>query len=335
MRLAVSFFSCGLVLASLGALADETETPDARAHQAFEDAKALYSEGKYSEASMKFKEANRLRPSWKLYYNIAQSEAAAKRHGLALEAFEEYVARAGDDIPEERRDLVISEMERLRPIVGFVNVTSKTYKGAAVIIDGVHRGELPLSGALMLGAGMDHQLRIEYEAGVLLERAVRVVGKQTIQVDLDAALAPRAPTETPVDSSPPKPKPTDESGSTPSPERNFAKRVLGLSGIGVGAALLVAGAVTGGLALSQYSDLKDKCIDNQCPSTNDKEMGDRADTLALVTDVLLPTGAVIGTVGIVLLVLSQGNKGEADSQKVGFAPVLGPNQRGVFVEGRF
>ena len=59
------------------------------------EAKALYKEGalhfeagRFEEASKAFRAAYEAKPSWKLQYNIGQSEAAARRYGQALDAFD-------------------------------------------------------------------------------------------------------------------------------------------------------------------------------------------------------------------------------------------------------
>lgn len=67
----------------------------------------------------------------------------------------------------------------------------------------------------------------------------------------------------------------------------------------VGVAAMIAGAITGGLALAAQADATDGCVDGRCPP----ELGPRADEahlLANVTDGLLFGGLAVATVGIVL-----------------------------------
>ena len=61
----------------------------------------LYGDKKFKEAADAFRLANHLRRSWKLLYNIGQCEAAAKRYGMALDAFERYVAEGGFSLKAE------------------------------------------------------------------------------------------------------------------------------------------------------------------------------------------------------------------------------------------
>lgn len=308
--------------------APEMSEEEALALASFEAAKTLYAEEQFDEAAAKFREANRIRPTWKLFFNIGQSEAAAKRNGLAVEAFEQYLAQGGDEIPKARHELVISEIKRLRPIVGFVNI-STTPAGATVLIDDMERGALPLSGPLMVAAGIDHVVKIVDGDEVVLDRKVRVAGEQTVTIDVDAETGPEPP---------PEPEP-EVSPSVPSPDLRTddgsAKRGLGIAGVSLGAALLASGAVTGGLALSQFKKLENACNDDFECERSDESLRTRADTLALVTDVLIPLGAVVGTVGVVLLVLGKKADQSTAKRDVGVRPVIGPTQGGLLLEGRF
>jgi hypothetical protein len=84
-----------------------------------------------------------------------------------------------------------------------------------------------------------------------------------------------------------------QSARSPSP--------VGYAVLGVGAAALVAGLVTGGLALDRYGALEATCgADHGCPPGTE---GARDEGLALATstDALLIGGGVIATVGVVLL----------------------------------
>ncbi len=331
MRLIPTLCLIGVTLVPVSGMAQGNTDNEAAALEAFKEAKALYADSKFSEAANKFREANKLRPAWKLYFNIGQSEAAAKRSGLAVEAFEMYLSMGGDDVPVDRQELVVAEIKRLRPIVGFVSVTADP--GATVIIDGNDRGTTPLPGPLMVAAGTEHDVRIERDGEALLERKVKVAGQQTISMEVedeakgDDEPLPEGPEVTAPD---PEPEPI------PQPKKS-TRRSLGIAGLGVGAALLVSGAVTGGVALAQFSDLKDKCPGNQCLSTKDEDQASRADTLALVTDILLPVGAVVGTVGIILLVTSRRNRETESDAPVALrpVPVIGPERGGLFLEGRF
>ncbi|MCB9594988.1 MAG: hypothetical protein H6719_19860 [Sandaracinaceae bacterium] len=71
---------------------------------------------------------------------------------------------------------------------------------------------------------------------------------------------------------------------------------------GVGAAATIAGAVVGGLALSEASALRGECDDmGQClPQVNLDERRDNARTMALVGDFLLFGGGAVAVTGLIL-----------------------------------
>jgi hypothetical protein len=337
MRIRVSFLLVLLSLFSQGLSAaegDPEEGPDdARARDAFDEGKNLYNADRFIEAAEKFREAYRLRPTWKLYFNIAQSEAAAKRHGLALEAFERYLSQGGDEVQDDRHGLVLTEIKRLRPIVGFVKIAAR-FPGATVRIDGIARAEMPLVSPLMVAAGVEHQVTLEQGGNVMHVWRVRVAGEQTLNLYLEEASVPEEETRT---AAPPaeQSEPEVEKPPPPPPDRGSGKQTIGIVGLGLGAALIVSGAITGGIALGDYSELKERCPDNHCPSDDDRQIGQRADALALATDVLIPTGVVLGAVGAILLVLSRKDRQGEAADTAAAKPVIQMDGSGISVKGRF
>jgi tetratricopeptide (TPR) repeat protein len=71
--------------------------------------------------------------------------------------------------------------------------------------------------------------------------------------------------------------------------------------MGGGAAMLVGGAVTGAVALSERSSLDDQCPLQLCPAGTDVEgRQSTIEALAITTDVLLIGGGVVAVTGLVL-----------------------------------
>ena len=70
--------------------------------------------------------------------------------------------------------------------------------------------------------------------------------------------------------------------------------------VGIGSAVLIAGVVTGAVALDLSEQLADECRAGTCPAERASD-GDLGQALATTTDVLLPLGAVAAGVGLVLL----------------------------------
>lgn len=70
--------------------------------------------------------------------------------------------------------------------------------------------------------------------------------------------------------------------------------------MGAGAAIAVGGAVTGVLALGAADDLETACGDDKTCPAEESDNIDKAQTLALVTDILIPVGAAVAVTGLVL-----------------------------------
>lgn len=97
----------------------------------------------------------------------------------------------------------------------------------------------------------------------------------------------------PIQATPSPPPPARSPGSHPSP--------LGWGVLGAGAAVVIAGAIAGGIALSEYSALEARCgAERLCPPGFESAR-DSGAALALTADVLLVGGAIIAASGLVLL----------------------------------
>jgi hypothetical protein len=295
-RFCVATVTCAvLFLFALSAAAQAPEGQTEAAKAVFEKGKTLFDAGKFPEAADAFREADRIQHSWKLLYNIGQCEMLAKRHSLALEAFERYLSEGGGDIDAARRDEVLGEVVRLREMVGFADVRAPD--GAVITVDDVERGRAPLPGPVTVDAGVEHRIVAMKDDEAVLNRVVRVSGGQTLVVDAQSG----APGET----AEPTPEPTPVA-ETEAPGPN-PRAVWGWTAVGVGAAAIIAGAVTGSLALSKNSDIKDNCAGGDClPPWHDEV--DKRDRLALSTDVLLPTGAAVAIVGVLVLTVFKGEE---------------------------
>jgi len=185
-----------LVTTSLGgpARADEESSSPAGsendpARKKYREGVDLFEEGTHKEAADAFREAHRLRPSWKILFNIGQSEAAAGRFGLALEAFEKYLAQGKDEIPVERKDFVLKEVERLRLMVGQVEV--KAPDGCEVTIDDAKRGITPFTVPLLVATGVEHEIVVKKQDYELHRQKFSVFGGQTAVISVKDKPVPR------------------------------------------------------------------------------------------------------------------------------------------------
>ncbi len=316
--------------------ADEADNKEA-AKQFFKEGVKFYQEGMHELAAENFRKANEMFPSWKLQYNIAQCDTILKNYGRALDGFEAYLAGGGDNVPELRQQEVRTEMDRLRDLSGELEI--KAPDGTVVIIDGHERVTLPVVGSLRLAIG-EHTVVLAHDGEAIYEEKIRMRGKKVVSINVPeepqpekpaVAVAP-VPFEEPeeVQPQPMDSQPEDDSGPS-------SRAILGWTLTGVGGATLIAAAITGGVSISRLHELEDRCPDKQCPQSSDRDLKDSVDSLSMAADVMYVVGGVLAASGIVLLITGIGDESENAEGKaeIGFAPVFGPGNSGLVIEGRF
>lgn len=210
-----------------------------------------FADGNYLLASEQYRRAYALKPTWKLLYNIGQAEAAAKRYGLALDAFEEYIAQGGDEIAVERMESVSGEISRMRNFIGVLNVVAPD--GTELFIDDFNRGKTPFKGLLRVAVG-EHRILLRQGDTVLLEQNLSIAGGMTTTVEA-AAAGKDATTNPPVDQTDSNDMvgPTAEENQTENQTSNEDNADQSDStadkGPGPGKVLFVSGLATSGVGL--------------------------------------------------------------------------------------
>jgi hypothetical protein len=292
---------------------DNTGREDARAR--FREGQILFAEERYAEAAARFRESYDLSPNFKLLYNIAQSDAAARQYDLALEAFEQYLVGGGDEIPPDRQAEVRGEIDRLRAMVGTLLID--THRGAEVSVNGRLRGVAPIHGGIPITAGMPHLVTVKHDGRKLPEETVRVMGGQTVSLTvLEETGGPAVADEQQLRENPPSTSLDQTPGS--------GRIAAGVALLGVGGAFLVAGGITGGLALGKENELDDQCDGAVCDSQY-QSLADARDQLGVASSVLFGVGGTAVLVGVVMTVAGK-RRATAD---VSVVPVLSQRHAGV------
>lgn len=116
---------------------------------------------------------------------------------------------------------------------------------------------------------------------------------------------------------------TSSSGGQPNGKEDKNDRILspvpGIALLGTGGALLLTSIITGSVALSLNSDLRDNCPGGGCYAPYHDDV-DRLDALAAVTDAFIPLGTVMLIAGAFTLIASKqterkyGEKGKTASR---------------------
>jgi hypothetical protein len=295
----------------------------AEAAEGQDEAKVLFKEGvehfkneSFEEAVVAFRKANELHPTWRIWYNVGQCEATLKRYGLALEAFEAYIALGGDEIPKDRQSEVIEEIARLRSIVVLLEISGNA--GDEVILNGHPRGILPKASRVRVSMGTV-QVQINREGETIINKVFQSSGGDTIAIDVDQLIS--------------EPEPAEGDASADEKPRRLWTWVA----FGVGGAAAIGGGIVGGVGLSKANDITDKCENfgtdkNTCPADQEKEK-DKARTMGYVTDALIGV-AVAGIVAGTILYFVEPKRAKKEKQ-VALVPTVSANGAGLVIQGRF
>ena len=323
MRARVALLAPSLLLLLVNpALAQDPED-EARDH--FDRGIELYEQGRFEQAAVAFERAYQLKPSFRILYNIGQVENELGHFAAALSAYRGYLEQGAGDVPRERGFKVQGEIERLTTLVGQITFEGAK-NGAIVLIDREERGRIPLDGPIPVDLGK-HEVALEVEGEKVHERVIKVAGGETVVVTVESGgmdIIDR-PWDDPADPGDP-----DGPGDDKTPE-DGPKRVWTWVAFGVGGAAGVGAIITGSMALSKESDVRDRCSGGECPASLSGDF-DSVEKLALTTDILIGVAAA-GVVAGTLLYFFEPDS-EADVE-VGVAPAVGGDAAGLVLTGRF
>ena len=307
-------FGLVLLVATLGvvsvaplARADDPVSEEAKTH--FKAGVSLLQDPdgeRIEEAYREFKAAYAISKSSKILGNMGFCAMKLERDSEAIEAYTQYL-RDVTDLEADERAQITRDVQTLGVGVVRVGLKITAPAGAKVIVSDVRtpvKGDritntYPLqvavgasSATLNIGIRSGHHLVTVRSAGLVDEtwEVDALAGsKETHEVTLHTPV--KDPTPGPIRSLPESPR------ASPS--------VVPWVVAGVGGAMVVAGAITGVVALGKQSDISTACPNDICPTSFDLA-GARssAKTFIGVTDVLLIGGGVLAAAGITWGILS-------------------------------
>lgn len=258
-----------MVASSTPAWADGDE-----AVQRFERGVQLYEAENYEGALVEFNTAYKLSGNYKLLYNIAICQTALKDYAIATDTFNKYLGDGGTEISDARRADVRERLAKLALNVTRVKVTTDAPAGATLTIDDLPAGTTPLPDAISVKIG--RRIFAVTASGRTVTKSVEInSGDQNPPVNIVFATA----TTSTVDTTPAAP---------PAAQPSFPIVWWGLT-----AALGAGAAITGTIAVGKRNTFED---DQATFGVTKKTLEDdrsSAQTLGIVTDVLL-VATVVG-----------------------------------------
>lgn len=318
MRAPFSALILGVLLTTVTTRAHAGPHEDSVAR--FDEGRALVKAGRPSDAIPKFLASLTAEPSAVAALNVADCYERVGKLASAQQRFrqaESLSAAAGDSVraAEARKraeslDARVSTITVLPPPRG---------TEASAWIDGAPLAADAWGKPRPLDPG-PHEVVLQTPDGKRKTKIVSVSEegtKVTVPFDIEGAggvvteTKEKPPaTPTPKPDAPVSPSPDDSSSSSP------LRTVAVVTGA-VGIASLIAGGVTGGLALGARSDLDSACATYpQCPASQRAELqdiDDRGRTMATVSTITFIAGAALLTTGVVLWFVSSPDKPEKKS----------------------
>jgi tetratricopeptide (TPR) repeat protein len=298
----VAFSSCLSV-----ARADE-------AKKLYKKAGVAFNNKEYIVAADLFRAAYEAKPSWKIFYNLGQAEAAAARYGLALEVFESYLVQGADEIREDRRNEVLQEVQRLRLMVGFLAIEGED--GLELIVDDFSRGVTPFASPVRIAVGK-HNVEIRKGEEVIVSKTISMAGDVTATLTTESEETKTGEEEEEALDDTPQP---EVAGALDGEDEKKWMLISGIAALGVGVVGIGVGAYfayQGGQDYEQAQEYRGVDEDKFDEYNNEKVPLDK--TMTIVGFV---AGGVLAVAGATLIVIHQVKKKEETSDQ---AVVVTPN----------
>lgn len=340
----------GAALCMLGAhpVAHAQGKKAALAKKHFQKAELLYQQGEFKKALAQYKKAMTYKRHPALIFNIAQCYRQLGNNKMALFFYKLFLSELpnASNIKEvllrikemEKKLAAAAKTERAKGKVSVITVPA----GAEVRVDkmsGAVDGITPVLIALTPG---EHLLVIRKKGYRDIQKTVAVASGKIAMVRLnlkrgvgtppDTRPGPRVTPTRPVEPRPVEPRvtPRPVTGDGPTVtarmEKPVYKRWWFWTGLGVAAALGIAGTATGVLAMQKHKDWEDEGADE------DRKSGKLQ---AALTDVFLFTGLAAAAAVTVAAIVVEVRRKKKKKEAASITPSCGPGGCGVFVRGNF
>jgi hypothetical protein len=293
-------------IAAQGAIARAEESGSAAA--LFESGLQAMQASRYAEACPKLAESYWLDPRPGVLFTLAECEARAEKFASALAHYDDYLRLYGSmpaglqAVQRDRAEVARRQRALLADRVPTLTLILPASAPPDVVVrrDDVTLGAPSLGAPLPVDPGT-HVLVIQLPDGRRSSREITLRAGERLRVELELPAAASASAPAPDPSAPPA---------------RPGLPVLPLALVGVGAAGVITGAVTGGLALAGKSTIGAHCTGTVCDAEG-KHAADQAKRYGWASTAAFGAGGVAAAAGVILWLLGPRR---ADTDRVGVAP---------------
>jgi hypothetical protein len=333
-----------LLAAPAASAADEPSASGLKmAQDLVEEGRVLGKDGRWGDALERFRRAESLshRTTPQLAFYVGYAEARVGKLVAAnvdLHRAIELARTAGNESVVKAAQAELPDLEARTPAV-VVTVGGKG-EPRGLSIDGGALDVAALGTPIPLDPG-EHTVTVTFASGAAT-RSVSLAERQRATLAVDAPEgAALAPATSPVPPSAPATSPPADAGTpATTTTAGSTRKTLGVVGMGVGGATLVASGVFYLLARSAISPVTSKCpsagscaVPVGSPLPGDYDDARNKQSIALV---LAGVGAAVGIAGVVLFATGGGSAGGAGSSAAArLAPWVGAGGGGASLGGAF
>ena len=311
--------SCVSVMAlSRPGLTEPTEVERALATALFNEGRTLMNERRWSEACVKFSDSQRLDPGGGTLLNLALCNEMEGKLATAWARFNEALTIAERQGREDRVVFARSHIQKLEPKLPRVMVIVKEpAPDQELTLDGAVLREQAWGTRMPLDPG-EHVLKANAKGRASYTVSFEVRAEQTLSVEVPPLESQPSPAAEPPARVRQHKRPT--SAAPAARGRPSSLRPWAFVSLGLGAAGISTGAITGIAALQKQSRLDDTCEGPaHCPEEQRGNL-DAMNRYADVSTVAFALGAGAGVIGVVLLILDDtGPSGSTKERALGGA----------------
>lgn len=315
-----------MCFASLSNAEGNQESDTTKAAARFQQAVELYREGSFEGALAEFRKAYQLSPSYRVLYNIAQTQYALHDFVGAYKSLTQYVNEGRGEIPADRRIQVDDMSTKLAERIAHLHITTNI-QGAEIRVDDVMVGTSPLSELVPVNVGA-RKISVHSSGAPVASQVVTVAGKEKVKVDLPigepVTITPSSVSTQPAQS----PISTSDMSILNRPVEPAPPSRIGLyASLSTTAALFVTTSVLSYLALSAQSDFKDQINSFPNTSANIENARSKSKRYARWADGFGAATLLSGGVALYFLLSDQ----DETTKSLALSPTLG----GMALQGRF
>ena len=153
------------------------------AKQRFAKGVEFFNNGEFAAALAEFHWAYEVSPHYMVLFNIGRCYAKIGKHIEAFDYFEKYLKEAGDKIPDNRKEEVRKELDALKKIIAYLDVTVNV-KGSEITIGGKVFGTYPLKEKIKVEPG-PHTMSVSADGYKSSSKDIVVPSGATMTVDFE------------------------------------------------------------------------------------------------------------------------------------------------------